>query len=120
MCKNVKSSLSRQLLWILGVLMAASILSTCLMVFRCAYSFSLTHCYLVWNLFLAWIPVGFSLLAWQHKDSRKKLFLFACLWLLFFPNAPYLVTDLVHLRARPPIPFWFDVVLMQSFIWLGL
>lgn len=90
------------------------------MVIRVLKSWHLTHAYLVWNLFLAWIPVGFALLAWRHHESRKKLFLYSCLWLLFFPNAPYIVTDLIHLRERPPVPFWFDVVLLQSFICLGL
>jgi uncharacterized membrane protein len=36
-------------------------------------------------------------------------------WLCFLPNAPYLVTDFIHLQPRGGIPLWFDVVLFGSF-----
>lgn len=53
---------------------------------------------LIWNLFLAWIPLFFALVARRLKASRYiSLFFMAC-WLLFFPNAPYIITDLVHLN----------------------
>jgi uncharacterized membrane protein len=40
-------------------------------------------------------------------------------WLVFLPNAPYLVTDLVHLRPAPPVPASFDVLLFASFALAG-
>jgi len=103
-----------------GLLALASILGVSLLALRLVWSGRLTHFYLVWNLFLAWVPVMFASLAWRFRRGPVALWTFACLWLLFFPNAPYLVTDLVHLRARPPVPLWFDVLLLQLFICLGL
>lgn len=113
----MRQSFSRQLL---VLLFAASILGTGLVIIRFLFSGRYNYFNLVWNLFLAWIPVGFSMLAWKFKASRAALFLCGFFWLLFFPNSPYLVTDLVHLRERPPVPFWFDLVLLQSFVLLGL
>lgn len=110
----------RNFFWLLLALGVASALCVSLSIFRIVYSARLTHAYLIWNLFLAWMPIIFALLAWKYKESKIKLLGFSAAWLLFLPNAPYLVTDLVHLSARPPVPFWFDAVLFQSFICVGL
>ena len=55
-----------------------------------------------WNLFLAWIPLILAYtLSWaaEHRVARRALPVLAAAWIVFLPNAPYLVTDLVHLRA---------------------
>ncbi len=111
---------SRQLFWLLLLLVAGSALGVGLVGVRFFASGRFVYFNLVWNLILAWVPVGFALLAWRLKASRSALLICGFLWLLFFPNCGYLLTDLVHLRERPPVPFWFDLVLIQSFISLGL
>jgi uncharacterized membrane protein len=84
-----------------------------------------TFFFFFWNLFLAWIPYWFAL--GLNRISRDKdhfsyigAGLLLLLWLLFFPNAPYIVTDLLHLKHRPPVPLWYDVMLMMTFAWSGL
>lgn len=87
--------------------------------FRVLYSGSLLFFFIPWNLFLAWLPFYFSSLMLKENRVVGKFFWF-CLWLLFLPNAPYLITDLVHLEQRPPIPFYFDLVLLFIAAWNGL
>lgn len=82
-----------------------------------------TFLFLIWNLFLAWLPFWLSVL-FQHLENEKNNYLLmagtAFCWLLFLPNAPYILTDLLHLRPRPPIPVWYDALLITSFAWTGL
>ena len=83
----------------------------------------MTYAFLGWNLVLAWVPYLLSLVASaMHRAgySFKALFPIAFAWLLFLPNAPYIVTDLLHLSPKPPIPMWFDVILIFSAAWTGL
>jgi uncharacterized membrane protein len=82
-----------------------------------------TFFFLVWNLFLAWTPYFWSL--WTVSIHQRfphrwwLLILPGVLWLLFFPNAPYLITDLAHLYQRPPVPLWYDIGVLISFVWAG-
>jgi uncharacterized membrane protein len=41
-------------------------------------------------------------------------------WIVFLPNAPYIITDFVHLTTRPGIPFWYDTALLVSCAGTGL
>lgn len=87
------------------------------------YRGHLTFIFLVWNLFLAWIPYWFSLSlnrVYHRTQSRLLTGIVLGLWLLFFPNAPYIITDLLHLKSRSPIPHWYDMMLIFSFAWTGL
>ncbi|HYC93168.1 MAG TPA: DUF1361 domain-containing protein [Thermoanaerobaculia bacterium] len=75
--------------------------------------------FLYWNLFLAAIPFVaaevFARAKWQITRWPALV-----VWLLFLPNAPYIVTDFIHLRARPPVPLWYDVLLLISCAGTGL
>jgi len=65
--------------------------------------------FIVWNLFLAWLPVAFQLVlayVYQRPRSGKRtlvLAAFGVAWLFFYPNAPYLVTDLLHVFSNYPV-----------------
>ena len=79
--------------------------------------------FLVWNLLLAWIPFLLALVfydGFRRQRSRVGLGAVGCLWLLFLPNAPYMVTDLVHLGRIPGAPLWFDAAMIAAFAATGL
>jgi uncharacterized membrane protein len=110
---------------IFGLMTFASVVCILLVAARIAYSDSGRYSGLVWNLFLAWIPFILAYLA--HALSWKKLLLYfvlpitAFFWLIFFPNAPYILTDLQHLvKQTTSAPLWYDVIVMVWFSWTGL
>lgn len=80
--------------------------------------------FMLWNLFLAWLPLVF---AWGLQSSLKhnrwlswKPLLFTLLWLSFLPNSFYMVSDLVHLHSTGEVSLLYDSVLMFSFIFSGM
>ena len=92
---------------------------------RVAYSESDRHLGLIWNLFLAWIP--FMLAYFTHAVSWRRATLYiilpfiAFLWLIFFPNAPYMLTDLQDLARRATgAPLWYDVIVVVWCTWTGM
>jgi uncharacterized membrane protein len=59
----------------------------------------------------------------EYRAGSSRKGRFACLataWLLFFPNAPYILTDLIHLTTRAYGPFWVDMVLILLCGFIGL
>lgn len=78
--------------------------------------------FLGFNLLLAAIPLlaGAAFLVSMRRGGRLVPLLWFVVWLLFLPNAPYIVTDLVHLEVRPPVPIWFDIALLFSMAGTGL
>jgi len=92
-----------------------------LVVVAVEYSGQRTYIRLLWNLFLAWAPLGLAWLALRPGARPWPLRLALGLaWLLFLPNAPYLVTDLMHLRLDGPMPLQYDVVLLFTAALNGL
>lgn len=81
------------------------------------------YVFMLWNLFLAAIPLGLSL-GLRHVNRLVWALPLLAVWLLFFPNAPYVLTDLMHLNERPGnVPKWLDLLMLLSFafvsLWLG-
>lgn len=96
-----------------------SALAVALLLARIAYTGSSVFLVFGWNLFLAWVPLGLALCLERVTRRPVMLALFAA-WLAFFPNAPYLVTDLVHLHHRAPVPLWYDVAFFATLALAGL
>jgi uncharacterized membrane protein len=93
-----------------------------LLAVRIRYSSSVGNAFLLWNLLLAVIPV-LAACALQALDLHPgltvpKVLAFVA-WLAFLPNAPYLITDIVHLTQHPAVPQWFDVAMFASFAATG-
>ncbi|MFV0402054.1 MAG: DUF1361 domain-containing protein [Oscillospiraceae bacterium] len=65
------------------------------------YDFLKIRYYLFWNMALAIIPLGFALLVYNRERLGKPkplTVVWGLCWLAFFPNAPYLITDFIHLN----------------------
>lgn len=103
------------------ILTFAALLAWCgvLLVLRAWRAQNLMYSFLVWNLFLAAIPFAAALLYERIRGFFLQLATLA-VWLLFLPNAPYILTDFIHLRPRPPVPLWFDILLLLSAAGTGL
>src|SRR5882762_9295203 len=92
-----------------------------MIIVRFIYSDGHGFVFLVWNLFLAWIPFALSAVFKKMNDASKwKQLLIFSVWLIFFPNALYIVTDLLHLDLETSIPKWYDVVLLFTSSITGL
>ena len=102
-------------------LIFAALIAWCcaLLAVRVLRSGSFAYSFLVWNLVLAMIPAVAALL-FMRARSRAVQVMWFVIWLLFLPNAPYIVTDFVHLHARANVPLWFDIALLLSFAGTGL
>jgi uncharacterized membrane protein len=94
--------------------------SISLLLLRMVCTKEYAYAFYLWNTFLAIVPLLCSRkLATQTRIGLRSACLIAC-WLLFFPNAPYLVTDLFHFTVRKGAPAWFDMILVTSASWNGL
>jgi uncharacterized membrane protein len=101
-----------------------------MIVLRLILTGSLRYGFLLWNLFLAWIPYLLGLLILRitiRGTSRPRLrpgaVLLGLLWLLFYPNAPYILTDFIHviedIRNLTSALLWYDIILHAAFAFIG-
>ena len=102
----------------------ASGVCVALVVARIAAAGNIRYGFLVWNLFLAWLPLIFALLIRERYVNGERrgwrLFGLGAAWLLFFPNAPYIFTDLIHLTTKFYGHFWADMVVILLCALTGL
>jgi len=105
------------------MLSLSMIFSVLMVVMRIAYTGQYTFVWLIWNLFLAWLP--YAITTWLNQKpalskNRWKLAGIFLVWLLFIPNTFYILTDLFHLGTQSNVPLWYDLALIISFAWNGL
>jgi uncharacterized membrane protein len=107
---------------IIPALLGASAVCVATVAVREHHSGSDFYRFLVWNLVLAWVPLVLALAAYAcaKRGVSVGTAAFGILWLLFFPNAPYLLTDFIHLQETPTTPLWYDALMLASFAWTGL
>ncbi|HPC62625.1 MAG TPA: DUF1361 domain-containing protein [Verrucomicrobiota bacterium] len=119
----------RETLWPMLGLSLATAASVGLVTARVIHTGNLRYTFLLWNLFLAWLPLILALGACgaYHRAGQaapwRRNWTFLGLggaWLLFFPNAPYILTDVIHLTARFSRHFWVDLVLILLCAFTGL
>lgn len=118
--------MSVRLKWLAGLalgLVGLSLAAATLLVVRMDRVGQPAFVFLGWNLFLAWVPFVLSLCAaavHSRGGPRPLLWIFGAGWLLFLPNAPYILTDFIHLGRVGGAPLWFDTALIGTFAGTGL
>jgi uncharacterized membrane protein len=103
-------------------LVAASALCVATVEYRGHHTGDSFYRFLVWNLILAWVPFVLALGAYAsaRRGNGVATTVLGVLWLLFFPNAPYLLSDFIHLHESRATPLWYDALMLAAFAWTGL
>jgi uncharacterized membrane protein len=116
-------SFSDRRIALLASLAILSLFAVGLIAVRILYTGSSEHVGIAWNLLLAWIPFLLALVVYDRARSGlapPALAAVGMLWLLFFPNAPYIVTDLKYVGGSGGVPVLYDVLLLSAAAWTGL
>jgi len=108
-----------------SLLACATIFSVIIWRVRAQVSGTMNYDFLIWNLFLAWIPFIIAYFTYTATLNRRQVLVVvpiaAFFWLIFFPNAPYILTDFQHLAGVwRDVPTWYDVMLLIWFSFTGL
>jgi uncharacterized membrane protein len=103
-------------------LVAASALCVATVEYRGHHTGDSFYRFLIWNLVLAWVPFVLALGAYvsARRSNGVAATALGVLWLLFFPNAPYLLSDFIHLHESRATPLWYDALMLAAFAWTGL
>jgi uncharacterized membrane protein len=131
---------TKRLNYLVFTLLLSSIACVIILFTRIIITGSHRYFFLIWNLFLAWIPFIISLviyrfyiLYYMKNFFKPVLFIFSFIWLIFYPNAPYILTDFIYIANFPsyiPLPLdpdiinpntilWYDILLSTSFSFIG-
>jgi uncharacterized membrane protein len=118
----LRSSFSDRRIAVVASLAMLSLFVVAMIIGRVLYTRSGEHAGIAWNLCLAWVPFVLALVVYARARamSAPTLVAISVLWLLFFPNAPYIVTDLKHIGEAGAIPVLYDVLFLSAAAWTGL
>ena len=109
---------------LLMTLLASSMVSVLLLSVRMIVAGNTRFLFMVWNLFLAWLPLvfalGFRLNLTKHRLTAWQNVGLLVLWLGFLPNSFYLMSDLIHLQSSGEAAVLYDIAMIMSFIINGL
>ncbi len=102
----------------------SSLVSVGLFCYGAIQNGSTTYDYLIWNLFLAWLPLLFAIklvqvLKTKLWSSWEALF-YSFLWILFLPNSFYMISDYIHLQEFQRDSILFDSLMFTSFIYTAI
>ncbi|MBB6215201.1 putative membrane protein [Anaerosolibacter carboniphilus] len=131
-----RSMFHRSILFILGIYILLSLTGYGMVRFRAIYTGTMAYRYLLWNLFLAWVPLGVSVIMnylyiYCRPRILRMIFLISlgCIWLPFYPNAPYILTDFIHLNQMKfyfgtgsynmSFIVWYDFIMICLFVLTG-
>ncbi|TMM29525.1 DUF1361 domain-containing protein [Polaribacter aestuariivivens] len=97
----------------------------CLFLFgvRVKLTSSLFFGFLLWNLFLAIVPYAISSKIKKlniEEIWKPKLISILFIWLIFLPNAPYIITDFIHLHHIKSTLIWLDLFIIFTYASTGL
>jgi uncharacterized membrane protein len=109
---------------VLGILLGASLVSVSLLLVRMVSAGNTRFWFMLWNLFLAWLPLLFALglrtnLGKNSLSHWQNLLLFF-VWLGFLPNSFYIMSDFIHLQSSGEASILYDIAMMSSFVINGL
>lgn len=75
--------------------------------------------FMAFNTFLGYVPIEISFQLRRFNDRRALAFwLGLVLWIIFYPNAPYVTTDLFHLSWLKPHTSVNGILKTDPHIWL--
>ena len=99
-----------------------SVLAITLLLLRVKITNSTYLLFLIWNLFLAYIPCFLSSSIYKNFFNTSKKIqnsFYGLIWLLFIPNSFYILTDFTHLHFRTTFQFSLDILIISGFSFVG-
>ncbi|WP_394697924.1 DUF1361 domain-containing protein [uncultured Ilyobacter sp.] len=87
------------------------------------------YIFLIWNLFLAWIPMFLSLILIIKGIHKITQFFVGMVWIIFYPNASYFITDFIHIsrggyhlshKTGIDVIVWYDFLMISLFVFTGM